>query len=1423
MKASNTNSNKTTTNNEFISKNFFTNNKLSSSSNTNTNRFEKEGNIINLKKSTNNILNKDSKSNLNLFYNRSVKKSSSKKIDSLKKTEIKDNHTISAIENNNINNALTEGNNTYYKSVYNIKNNINSHSNNNSIDFNINSTHYNNTLTYLSPTNKNRNNKSINESTFFNAPLINLREEEENKYNIPLKILEHKSKIRSIQNIIKNETQTELKPKLTQSLDSKKRKGCMFLNKLKNSKTNNDNTNNNRTNYLDILKQNILKNALLQKKSVLKNHLVKNKLIDAILDKDDQRRENAIKKLVVHTKNSAMSINNINRLSNSNKKSNKELKNNDDKNESVSGKNRHIKNESVNVNGIKSGGGLFGDNNKLYVVRRLPYYKTIHNINLFTNNNSNNNNPLQIEKLAINNVNPKSNIAPSPKKSLKPIIKLSNINSIASNQHNFNNDEIVNTRNNNGLSSSPRIKNHLNFSTYSNNNNNHERTNNKKRSSKLSVLNSHLKNLSQNNTLDTHLGIYDDEESEVDESFKIKLSSNLLSNNENNFKFNYVSGTLPINETASERCNSNNESFALNKNDLDNNNGNKGSNGNSMFGNYINNAVNNSSNKKKNEKKMFNSQFNFSVSKLDNDNTINTNNNTINNIKHTDNTIKAIRNNNDSKINSFNNSNISNINKLKSTIVNNNSILGYSHYNSNNKAVLNSSINKMQVLNKNPNYTDIAEKKESTLINNIKSNLAANKSKINNSHKSINNSPSHKSFKTINSIKNIHYNKNMTDNSKTNAIDIKSLPSIANSNINNNSKINIKTGVNNNNNTSIFNMNNNTQRNKDNKPNKNPLSISSDNDDEQKLNTNKNTKLARNNKKDKFEYNKYKYAFQANEIFVEFHLHKKKNKKNNSNNKARNSMFELNENIKSMNKLLLSSMNSEREDNSSGKNRKNNNSNLSNFNNRVIREKNSYESIFSNNSKYNLSNMNIIDYNDHTDKTDQIENRKNNVIKNTGLERVLVNSNNFLNTNTNDTTHSNNSLIKLRKTHVKFKTENLVSHKIGNLKNQYKLYKTKSNKSSLSSNNDCQKDFNISNNSNINRNSNSKNYKDLEQKQSHSSVNLYKMKYNINHYEENNKNSNKINLDQINDNTYDKINSSNTLNTYTSSGRINNKIDNLISINKTNKVNNDLYFDYTKKFSTNSLIDKLSQSNNVPSKQNSLNDSLNNSNSNNNINNIQKQKRQSLFTRTKLRQNTLINKFNNANLKNLNPISSLSIVEECDKTKNHCDNIENNLIETEKDFNLSQRIHTFKEHLKFSIGKKYENPKENEYYKELSEKNKDNEHIGVFVHGKTDKQKIYYSTDKDCYLTKWEMISSITSENAYKFKTYLEEKFSVGLNKNDVFGVNCDQKVFKLKNKMLIDSQSLKIKKNPLFNKITEIVNKNEKTLRSITNKHIHL
>lgn len=195
------------------------------------------------------------------------------------------------------------------------------------------------------------------------------------------------------------------------------------------------------------------------------------------------------------------------------------------------------------------------------------------------------------------------------------------------------------------------------------------------------------------------------------------------------------------------------------------------------------------------------------------------------------------------------------------------------------------------------------------------------------------------------------------------------------------------------------------------------------------------------------------------------------------------------------------------------------------------------------------------------------------------------------------------------------------------------------------------------------------------------------------------------------------------------------------------------------------------------------------------------------------------NNFNNSNASNnedtMNDLShtknEFNFLEAFNKISDGCqENIDNSIMNTNKlynsleEFNKNSEVHFLKENLKLSIGKKYDNPKENEYFKHLSEMRKDTMHTGVFIFDRNLKNQQYISTDKNNLISKWKAISNITPTIAYNLKDYLETKYSVGLNNQDIYGEKNNPKIFNAKNRVLIDMNSIKLKPNPAFKQVVK-------------------
>ena len=100
--------------------------------------------------------------------------------------------------------------------------------------------------------------------------------------------------------------------------------------------------------------------------------------------------------------------------------------------------------------------------------------------------------------------------------------------------------------------------------------------------------------------------------------------------------------------------------------------------------------------------------------------------------------------------------------------------------------------------------------------------------------------------------------------------------------------------------------------------------------------------------------------------------------------------------------------------------------------------------------------------------------------------------------------------------------------------------------------------------------------------------------------------------------------------------------------------------------------------------------------------------------------------------------------------------------------------------------------------------------LGVFVYhaGKNNNKKIYLSTDENNALSQSEAILGLSSENAFRYKDYLENKFSVGIDKHDVFGLKNERRCFNAKERTLIDCKKLIVKDNKCFDKVKSVLEK---------------
>ncbi len=159
-----------------------------------------------------------------------------------------------------------------------------------------------------------------------------------------------------------------------------------------------------------------------------------------------------------------------------------------------------------------------------------------------------------------------------------------------------------------------------------------------------------------------------------------------------------------------------------------------------------------------------------------------------------------------------------------------------------------------------------------------------------------------------------------------------------------------------------------------------------------------------------------------------------------------------------------------------------------------------------------------------------------------------------------------------------------------------------------------------------------------------------------------------------------------------------------------------------------------------------------------------------------------------------------SILNKCNTTHLKGKEIQFFLQEEDENYIKDQTYLNFKDSLKHSLGKRFLSVQEERDINRF-DKPKNLKNAGTFVYFGKDKNlsKRYISTDENNTLSKSEAIGSISSVNAFKFKEYLNSKFNIGIDKNDVFGLKNERKGINIKDKILINPNRLKIPENKKF------------------------
>lgn len=184
--------------------------------------------------------------------------------------------------------------------------------------------------------------------------------------------------------------------------------------------------------------------------------------------------------------------------------------------------------------------------------------------------------------------------------------------------------------------------------------------------------------------------------------------------------------------------------------------------------------------------------------------------------------------------------------------------------------------------------------------------------------------------------------------------------------------------------------------------------------------------------------------------------------------------------------------------------------------------------------------------------------------------------------------------------------------------------------------------------------------------------------------------------------------------------------------------------------------------------------------------------------------------------------ASNEIISKCNSTYQKSLVIKEEIVESDKKSTQDDKILNFKENLKLSIGKHFIVSYEAKMLQDNHMAKDKTSSTFVFNSKKQSTKKRFVSTDETNMLTKSEAINTINSINAYKFKNYLEGKFKVGLDKEDVFGLKNERLAVNIKDKIIIDPQKLYIPSNNLFSKVDEVLEEGIKRMNKIQSRYLN-
>lgn len=180
---------------------------------------------------------------------------------------------------------------------------------------------------------------------------------------------------------------------------------------------------------------------------------------------------------------------------------------------------------------------------------------------------------------------------------------------------------------------------------------------------------------------------------------------------------------------------------------------------------------------------------------------------------------------------------------------------------------------------------------------------------------------------------------------------------------------------------------------------------------------------------------------------------------------------------------------------------------------------------------------------------------------------------------------------------------------------------------------------------------------------------------------------------------------------------------------------------------------------------------------------------------------------------------SKDIISKCNAAYEKSELIRDEIVKSDKSQTNDENLNVFKDNLRIAIGKHYLLSEE----AKVLQAGKDANNKGTFVYysrGNIHKKK-FISSDESSMLVKSEAISTLSSHNAYKFKNYLEGKFKIGLDKQDVYGLTNDRQAINIKDKIILDPLKLKIAPNNMFDEVDKVLDKGIKRMSKLQSRFL--